>query len=188
MVNFTDVETTSLDTFRGDIISYSAILTDDDLNIVDKINTNGRVEDNSDWSDEAEVVHGISYNEARSFQPQMDMLNQISEFYTRYTKFPIKWVDHARLMFGHASFDFNHTFFSYDRYLDIFKFRKFAIRSNYESTVHLAINRGIKNRKLNDLCNQFGIKLEHHNAESDVMACYELYKIFKTKEELDVFI
>lgn len=183
MLNFVDVETTALDNFRGDIISFSSIVVDDNLKMLDKLNINGRLEDNSLWEEEAYNVHGISLQEAKSFQPQVDMLNQISSFYAKFTKYPITWVDHTRKMFGHVSFDFGHTFSSYDRYLDIFKFRKFAVRSKHESTVHMAMKRGIKDRKLDSLCKKYNIKLNHHNAESDVLACYKLYKIFSEKTE-----
>lgn len=183
MINFVDLETTSLEYLRGDILTWSCIITSDDLSIISKKTFKGRVERNSWWSHEAEKIHGISYQKCITWQPQAEMLQDIFDFYTQWPL--MKWVDHSRRMFGHVSFDLGFAMMAFHRYLDHYMFYKFADSDNYESTWNLAAKHGIKavdgNRRLDSLCERYGIDLKHHDSESDVMACYELYKIFNSE-------
>ena len=162
-------------------------MTDLDFNVLAKKTFRARCEHPLRWDHESEKYHQISYQESSKWQSQKDLCNELNDFYGQFTKYPMLSVYHARKMMGRPGFDMEIAQATFDTYSNIFNMRKFMLENLNESTVHLAMEKGFKQRRLNQLCDVFGIKLDHHNSESDTNACFELYKIFKTKDELDVF-
>lgn len=181
---FVDTETTGFPEQGGwlgnDLLTWSGIITDKDLNIIKKTTLYSRPTNNYTWSDAAEEVHGISYFEAMNFPKQRQTVINIMEFIKDF-RGNIEWVEHS-LNWIDWLFTFG-LFYKHD--LD----EKFnlSFSSSYRfSTIKMARDLGYKKNKLDEWAKRLNIELVHHNSESDAMACYETYKYLvknKNKQE-----
>lgn len=171
---FCDTETTGFPEKGGwlgnDLLTWSAIVADEDLEIVEKITVYSRPTNISTWSDEAEKHHGISFYDAMNFPEQSDAMENIANFVHPYMQ-NFDWVEHSLnwidWLFTRGLFykENNDNGFYY-----LFK------EAKRESTIKMARSKGYKANSLDIWSERIGFKLKHHNSESDAMACLEIYK------------
>ena len=145
---FCDVETTGFDWLRNDIISWSGIVTDSDLNILDKKTVLSRPENMETWSHDAEKIHGFSYYQARQFQHRKSACIEILNFLKPFKhdkNIPLRFVDHSvnkfDLMFNHGLFIKSDLQFSMYKVIQ-------NMPQAYESTIKLGKELGFKKNNL----------------------------------------
>ena len=168
---FCDVETTGLTPLKYEIISIAWILTDKKLNVIKKQSDILRPT-SSLWSESSEKIHGISPLRAGNGVDKHKYLSGLLKnippctFVSHANKGPDGYFDFNMLMFDCMKLDLYGEFYS--------KFDPL----NQISTVDYAKQArfSVENFKLDILCKYFGIELDHHKAESDTNACYELFK------------
>jgi hypothetical protein len=144
------------------------------------------------WSKEAEAVHKITLAEAMTFPEKKEQAAFMVQWLQSYGQGA--FICHA--FKGNGSFyngktqdkgyfDWNHLFYMvFDTDL-VGEWRKVFQGEQVESTD--TIGRLLKTRnkisaenmKLNTLCEIFEIPLNHHDAKSDVEACFKIYKKFR---------
>ena len=173
-----------------DPISLFMIKTDSELNILDEIDV--RFAPTGRWSLDSEKVHGITEKEARNYPPQSEGLEKIIEF-----------IDPGSTIVFHAA-KIGH-YFDYGMMLGLFeKHEKRAIFYQLfpylVSTVDVlreavksgkfepVLSQGSDGRqrqsyRLNLWCERLGIELDHHNAQSDTRATYEIFKRVTTSQQ-----
>ena len=168
---FFDVETTGFDYLRNDIISCSMIKTDDSLNIREKLYETARPEFNEFYSTNAEEIHGFNKREMRKFQSQESFVDKIIKFFGQEL---YNLVSHTN-----NNFDYRMLLGSF---LKVGKPHKlqYALIKN-ESTIKLGRNAGYKKNSLDLWADRINFTLDHHNAESDTLCCYNVYK-YLTKD------
>lgn len=87
-----------------------------------------------------------------------------------------EYFDNAVLVAHNAPFDMSVLSKCLNAYGIIWK-----TKAPYACTCQMARRAfpSLPSKKLNSLCELFNIKLSHHNAESDAMACAELFLIYE---------
>ena len=169
---FCDVETTGLKPLKHEVISIGWILTDKRLNVIDRESKIIRPI-SKQWDDSSEKVHGISKVKASAGVDKFEYLSSFLDLIPPYCTF----VSHTNKSID-GYFDFNMLMFDCMKLNLDRKFSQKLDQLNQISTVDYAkqANLPVENYKLNTLCEYFGIELDHHNAESDTNACYEVFK------------
>lgn len=182
---FVDVETTGFPEQAGyignDLLSWSGIVTDTHLNILDKATFFSRPQCEKYWG--AEHIHGFSYKEAMRFPMPRSCCVNILKFLAPYKhedNWPLLWVEHSLNWI-----DYLFTCGLFMRQDLLMTFHKVVRHDHALSTIKMARALGYKQNKLNEWADRLNIKLEHHNSESDVMACYEVYKFLLNHGELN---
>lgn len=169
-----DLESTSLNVFDAEIITGYFCLLDEKLNVVDTrfIQCNP-----FKWSDEAERIHKISKKEASTYK-------KFSEVYRDL----ITWIElsGATEFWCHSNVKMYGKIVPYD--YAILRMNMFNMGDNPYwvmnklkpySTHSLA---KVQNRftfesySLDNICKQLGIRLTHHDAESDCRATVQIIK------------
>lgn len=193
---FADIETTGIDPYLDEIITAYFVITDCDLNIRNKYGIKIKP---TKWSEDAERINGISKETASNFGSIQDGIREIEQKTPRDDK--NVFICHANTSSnrGFVTFDYaflKYLFFSQDKYFDFLKLFPKCI-----STIEIAKQKEIEgkfnaptklievNRKgtlkqqsrktyaLKPPCEHFGVTLDnHHDAKSDTIACFELYK------------
>lgn len=186
MILVCDIETSSTDFWRGEILSMSIGLYSDDSTLIDELELKFRPVRNKFWSKEAEVIHKISWEEAQNFPFADDSWNELKAFLTLYIDKPIPFVCHA-LWFGKY---FDRAFIECQLFLTnrTFEFRKFFSSSISTHTMAQKLKTAGKydfgdSLSLSSLCTYFKIELNHHEAKSDREACAQLF--FKLKDDYE---
>lgn len=181
-IHFIDFETTGFDPMRNSAIAFSSIVADKNtLEFKEQYTGYAKPESRKFWSKSAEEIHGISYDEAMLFpEPREAAINWLKFLkpYKDENNLPMITVYHGR-----ANFDprFAEAFFTKCGLL--YSWRKVGSTKETESTVKLAKEYlEIKNYKLNTVCEHLDIELDHHEAASDTMGCYKIYKELKGRE------
>ena len=178
-IYFCDIETTGFDYWRNEILTlsisrhdYASLELDDELELTFKPS-------NLQHFGGSEV-HGFSISDTLEFEDKSESTSKLIEFFENTN------CEH-NVFCCHALWRYN-TFFDWAFLLvHMIKFKtEYFLRNHLnklESTVnyfkHLQKNGliSVENFKLNTLCNHFKIALDHHDAKSDRVACFELYKI-----------
>jgi DNA polymerase III epsilon subunit-like protein len=177
---FVDVETTGTDYWRNEIITLSISFCDEELNECDSALFRFRPKYKDFWEEGAEAAHGIAWDEAANFpDAEIEWKSFLSFIGYHGNRSPL--VCHAK-WFGHY---FDHAFINAQLSLRnlLFEKRKY-ISEKTISTISMAETlrrEGLVasgSLALNVLCEQFKINLNHHDAESDRLACQELFKKF----------
>lgn len=189
---FLDFETVTLRSPDGwdDPISLYMIKTDIDLNILDEIKI--RFKHTGQWSIESEKVHRISESEANSYPDQAVGLEKIKQFCGH----DCTMVFHAQKV-GHY-FDYGimlALFFKQDQEKEFYRYfiKCYSTVNLLQKAVRAGKYPAQKRRskdgklrpsyKLDVWAKFFGIELNHHDARSDAMACYEIFKRVTTSEQ-----
>ena len=174
---FVDIETTGFSPTKNDIIQLAGIIVKDN-EALNSFNQFCRPYYPSNWSLGAERIHGISFNDAMGFQSPrrmvINLMNFLAPYRTKEDPF-IEFICHSK-----NSFDYKFVLDAFIReglgnsFYNVFK------SDRYQSTINLAEKcreiTGLENSKLKTLADYFNIELNHHEAMSDVMACFEVYK------------
>jgi hypothetical protein len=190
---FCDIETTGLVATESEVLTAAFIVADHEtLKPIEGRVFNFRPEFPGKWSKEAEAVHKISLETALGFPEKKAQALSMIQWLKSHGHG--SFICHAYKGNGSVFngkrqdkgyFDWNHLFLmAFDNGL-MGEWRNVFDERFIESTD--TIGRVLKERgklkavnmKLNTLCEVFQIPLDHHNAKSDVEACFKLYKIFR---------
>lgn len=170
---FFDVETTGKDCWKNEIIEFAGILTDTNFKPVKTYYSRFKPLYKA-WDKEAEKVHKIKRSELENEECKHTFFKQmLSEIGFTVMVFHAakvyNYFDMGFLMAEMMSLNLQREFS-----------KKFDIHLFY-STYDMAKARKlpVENNKLNTLCKYYRIELDHHKAESDAKACYELFKRLK---------
>lgn len=170
-----DLETTGVNVFDAEIITGFFIHADESFNIKStyEIKCNP-----SKWSEEAEKVHGITHQEASTFK-------KFSEVYQGL----IDWIDACQpkqmwmhcnsMMFGKLAY-FDHAVLRLNMMnmgdVPYFKISNITPFSTHSLCKIVQGSFNFESLRLNSICKELGIKLNHHDAKSDALACLEIIK------------
>lgn len=182
---FTDVETTGLKASESEVLTAAWIVTDyETLAVKENQFFRFRPSFPKNWSKEAEAIHGISLEQAMEFPERKAQVEKMVAWLNTYANgFPQAFICHAYKMKSY--FDWDHLFLmAFDHGLQG-EWRKLFNERLIESTDTFArslMNSGqlqVPNCKLNTLAEHFKIPLIHHDAKSDTVACFKIYKILR---------
>lgn len=170
-----DLETTSLNVFEAEIVTgYFAIL-DESFNVLDTLS----IQCNPwKWSDEAEKIHGITKRQASNFRKFSEVYESIVNFINR-TKATEFWCHSNSVMYGkivpydYAVLRLNMLNMGDNAYWAINALRPYSTHSLGKV---LSDRFTFEGYSLDNICRSLGIKLNHHNAESDCLATVEIIK------------
>ena len=182
-----DVETTSKDPWRGEILSLGAIIANERLEKLDEIELKCRPLNYYHWDKESEEYHKISIKESLRFPDPDESLNRFCEWLDTYNPFkqyslvchalpfrsPIDLYDRN---FIFSWFWNNDSRDRYYRYFDESKIRSTISRKRKQTLARW----GLKDQKLGTWGEKLGIKFRHHSALDDAMLCYEVLKFQET--------
>jgi DNA polymerase III epsilon subunit-like protein len=173
---FCDLETTGLDYNRNEIISMAVIMTNHQLDRLSDFDLLIRPEKIDWWDEGAEKFHGYSLDVCKDFPSKDKALKDFFLYLDSFGQQELSFVCHAKAMYGkddYFDYQFVRAFISDDKL-----FYKYFPTNKFMSTI---VKKGssrwnIPNQKLPSWANKLGIELTHHNARSDVEACYEIFK------------
>jgi len=185
---FVDLETSGLDLLGCDILTGAIVIDDRDRNTVETFTFKAKPNCKKYFSEEAQRVHGISYEVATGFPHINHALNDIIALLDKYpmNKFICHalsysfWSDRDKMK-SWAYIDHSALQCAFLKHKPEYDFYKNFTRDKRISTIDLAKEVGHDKRRLNKLCEFYGIELQHHEALSDTMACRELYYILRDK-------
>jgi len=168
-----DCETTGFSEKQHDMITFSAMIVDFNLDIKDKVTVYARPKKER-WTIGAQKVHKFSLAEALTFPDPRKTAIQLLHFLK-----PFKTDDNRPILFvSHDTSGFDSRFFKsffmnnmlIESYWKVFK-------DEYKlSTISMARRMGIEDNKLDTWANRLNLELNHHEAESDRNACFEVFK------------
>jgi DNA polymerase III epsilon subunit-like protein len=170
-----DFETTGVNTLDAEIITGHFIVFDEKLKKIQEMSIKSCP---FKWSETAEMVHGISYDEARNWPKFEDIFEDIWDFFEANK--PDNFWCHAKTdMFGKEVY-FDYAILRYQMFLMGDLPYHVINRVKPYSTLSLAkvTNRfiGFDSFNLASVCSMLGIPLQHHNAKSDCEASFEIIK------------
>lgn len=175
MYLFCDIETTGFAFIRQPPISLSFIIAKKDLSFVARKTFKCKPLDYLHWSDEAENIHGITKQQTIKFQEPKDCALAIREWLINSCVLHPIFVCHALFIRNH--FDYTQLSEWHDALIAPKKDHKsFCQLFGSPSKVETTALKGLHNKKLSTWAEHIGFNLDHHNSESDVEACYEIYK------------
>lgn len=181
-----DCETTGFSEKNHDLISFSAKITDFNLDIKDEITVYARPKKER-WT-EAASKHGhkIPLTEALTFPDPRKTAIQLLHFLK-----PFKTDDNKPILFvSHDTSGFDARFFKafFMNQMLIESYWK-VFQNEYKlSTINMARKLGIKENKLDVWAKRLNLKLNHHEVESDTNMCLEVLKhiMENTSEQLEI--
>lgn len=170
-----DLETTGTNVFDAEIITGFFIHADDSFNIKStyEIKCNP-----SKWSDEAEAIHGITKQEASKYKKFSQVYEGLIDWIDACGSTQM-WMHCNSKMFGKLAF-FDHAVLRTSM-MDVGDVPYFKISNISPFSTH-SLCKILKNSfnfdsfSLDSICKQLNIKLDHHEAKSDALACLEIIK------------
>lgn len=170
-----DFETTSLNVFEAEIITGFFAFLDDSLNIVDTLSIQCQP---FKWSGEAEKIHRISKREASSYKKFSEVYQEIVNFIYRTgaTEF---WCHSNSVMYGkitpydYAVLRLQMLTMGDSPYWAVNQLKPYSTHSLAKVLSDRFTFPGFS---LDNVCKTLGIKLNHHNAESDCLATVQIIK------------
>lgn len=177
MVNIIDLEATTKEPGRGDILTLYVIQADTKLNITNKKLFTFKPEFLTKWESEAEKVHGITKQNAIQFQDRKDSFIQFLDFCGKDSIF----YCHAYPIYGALDlYDYQyclHYAWFYglvSRFENVFP--ESLVRTAQRKDKGFQRQLGLKSQKLNHWAEFLNFKLDHHNPESDALCLLEIIK------------
>ena len=170
-----DIESTSLNVFEAEIITGFFVHLDDLFNVTGTLS----IQCNPfKWSDEAEKVHGITKKQASKYRKFSEVYPDIVDFIYRTgaTEF---WCHSNSKMYGklvpydYAVLRMNMLNMGDSPYWAINSLKPYSTHSLAKVLQDRFTFDGLS---LDSVCRTLGIKLTHHNAESDCLATVEIVK------------
>lgn len=186
MIIVADLETNSINVFEAEIITGFFVCLDDSFNVVDTLSIKCNP---FYWSDEAEKIHGISKRQASKYKKFSEVYESIVNFIhlSGATEF---WCHSNSKMYAkitpydYAVLRMNMMNMGDAAYWSINSLRPYSTHSLAKV---LQDRFTFESLSLNNICHSLGIKLNHHDAESDCLATVEIIKQLlplTTREEL----
>lgn len=170
---FIDCETTGFDSIRNQVLTLACYVTDENYNILGEHYGEFRPEGKKEisWSEEAEKVHGISWDRALEFKSIGEASGDFISFLRSFKGAPLSFVAHnmaydRRMLKGTLSRDSHHFEFG-------------QCFSDYQDTIKLLKDSSLisgKSRSLGKVCAELGIEHNHHDAKSDAFVLIEIHK------------
>jgi len=186
-----DVEATSANPLNAQLLTGCFMLCDSDFDIVDRLDLKARPRFWDKEAEEASSIHGITLAKANTFPAFNDAMETLKIWLDSIP--PSHFVAHAnRNIFGKFStYDyavltsnlFDYKFSHYSLYRSA---PRKLILSTHSLAKFLSIDSALD---LKSLANKLGVELsEHHDAQADAMACYEIFKKLFPRVELNTFL
>ena len=169
---FIDVETTGFDSIRNQVLTLACYVTDGNYNILGEHYGEFRPEGKKEivWSEGAEQVHGISYEQAITFPTVAESSASFIGFISQFPS--LIFVAHnmaydRRMIKGTISRVDGLHFDLYTRFREHQDTQKLLKRSGLVSG---------KSLSLGPVCKELGIEHDHHSAKSDAFVLIEIHK------------
>lgn len=182
ITSFTDVETTGLDPLSSSVLSL-AVVIDVDGREQDSFYQYARPESSHKWSEGAQKIHGITWEQSQTFQSQSDLVHNFLDWMHKHTRkdgHPIPLWQHSR-----GFFDWRFIMFTCLKQGCLYELYKIARPPALHSTLPLAKKLlRLDSYALDKCCAYYGIELQHHNALSDARACRELWVRLSAEEKM----
>ena len=173
LLSFTDTETTGFDAYRNQVITLSSFVTDQDYNIITEFHGRFRPDGRKDivWSDGAEKIHKITWEEAMEFPTLKDESERYIEW-LRSIEDDLDFVAHnmaydRRMIKG--------TLFRHDLH-----FPWQNKHRHYTDTIKLLKESSLdvgKSKSLGEVCKVLGIEHDHHDAKSDAFVLIKIHEL-----------
>ena len=174
MILVTDLETTSLNVFEAEIITGFFCLLDDKFNVVDTM----LIQCNPfKWSDETQKIHGITRRQASKYKKFSEVYQSLVDWINLSGASEI-WCHSNSKMYGkivpydYAVLRMNMLNMGDAAYWVINKLKPYSSHSLAKTQNRFTFD-GLS---LDNICKQLGIRLTHHDAESDCRATVEIIK------------
>jgi DNA polymerase III epsilon subunit-like protein len=170
-----DIESTSLNVFEAEIVTGFFACLNDKLQIVNTLSIQSRP---WKWSHEAEKIHGISEKEASKYKKFSEVYHEIISF-LRMNDATEFWCHSNVKMYGkivpydYAVLRMQMLNMGDEAYFAINKLKSYSTHS-LAKVLHDRFT--FESNSLDNICRTLGIKLTHHNAESDCRATVEIIK------------
>jgi DNA polymerase III epsilon subunit-like protein len=177
---FLDVETTSFDPIRGDVISLGAIVTDSSHNELGAFYTTVKPDMNKFISDDALAVSGFSRDDLLTFKPRREAVKDFMWFLKPHLDiFP-------QIMVSHTVNGFDYRFIDWMFRKEELNYKLYKIiRHDYQqSTIKMARDLGHSNNKLGEWATRLGLTFNHHNALEDARMCLNIHKHLSVSNKL----
>jgi len=191
-----DAEFTGLDPIRNDLLEVCILVADKNYNLIDSFYSQVRPELINDvtWESEAQQVHGISKRKAKTFPRRRDFCISLLWFLKPYLNsenifvchaLPEKFFDKRRGQMSWRFIDYYFLEWAFRKENLQWSFWKIFSCDKLISTIQLARKHSgeYRGHSLDKWVKVINFDLNHHTAESDAMACYELFKFFKSDNE-----
>jgi len=190
---FCDFETSGLIGITHSVISGSFRITDKELNVIEDLDFKMKPY-TKNWDKGAEKIHGFKEHQAMLFEDPKECYTRIIDYFERNNIENDIFVCHA-LNTGTGLFDSHQmmamTLFFSDHHeyhkrftasITTMDYLKEGVRAGH--FLPIINDKPDKNGKirrrqiygLGEWCSALGIPLDHHNAKSDMLACFEIYK------------
>lgn len=168
-----DSETTGFSDKMHEMISFSASIHDHTLDKKEEITVYARCKKDS-WTQKASEIHGFTLEQALAFPHPRKTAIELLHFLK-----PFKADDNKPILFvSHDTSGFDR------RFLKAFFMRQLLIESYWKvfkdeytlSTINMGRKMGIKENGLDVWAERLELELDHHEVESDRVACFDIFK------------
>lgn len=178
---FIDCETTGFAAMRHCVITLTCFVTDASYNILGDIDLKFRPDGSKEvcWTDKAQEVHGISWEEAITFPPIADSLEELKAFLDGFG--PLPFIAH------NVAFDKRMVRDLFNKTLHISSVFD-GYFPEFQDTVKLLKESGLitgDSKNLGEVCRQLGIEHNHHDARSDAFVLIEIHRRCKEAHNKD---
>lgn len=197
-----DVETSGSCPIRNGVISACFLIIDENNNVIDEFVRNVCPPDLSKkwWSNEAQGIHGITFEQVQSYMPNDQFCYELLIFLGKYKgesaldfichASPSGWFDGVTKEWIIINwFDYNFILwcflkakFSNGREM-VWSMYKVISPNRLISTVKMAREAGSKKNKLNIWAERLNFDLKHHDPTSDTYCCLAVYKYLRASNE-----
>jgi DNA polymerase III epsilon subunit-like protein len=173
---FVDCETTGFDPLRNCVLTLACYVTDSEYNLIGEHYGEFRPDGSKEicWGDEAEKVHGISWEQSQSFPDMGEASESFLAFLEKHP--PLTFIAH------NMAFDrrmVRGTLSKTDRH-----FRFYQCFPRFQDTIKIVKESGLtngKSRSLGVICKELGIEHDHHDARSDAKVLIQIHKLATQK-------
>jgi len=199
---FVDLETTSTDPWRGDILEGCMILTDTEYEEKDRIIFKCKPQDDTEWDEEAFKIHNINFVDAQSYPSRREAALKVLLFLAKHeitqhnTKMviqanPNKWVDkngqwttpNFDKRFLEEMFKKEQLNYALEKYfpLKVYNHKDTAENGTVLNLWYSLNYHGFKKKSLAEACRVAGFELtDHHNCQHDTLALLHCWRYFES--------
>ena len=186
MIHVIDVETTGLNQWSNEILTCAVVTLDNDLKEVSRNEFRRKPEYSTTWSEEAEAVHRIPWEQANTFPDSKSFRKNLKSHLQSFGSGSV-FVCHALPFLSNVDLiDYQFIFSEFNRVGDHFWLYDIFPTGNILSTITRS-KKGlpVENQKLDTWAHYLGFDLDHHDAMSDALACAEVYKYRRSMDGFD---